>query len=46
MLYEREGQLDKSKEAYSKIKEKYPDSTVGRDIEKYIARIEAMSSAN
>jgi len=45
MLYEREGQLDKSAAAYNKIKEKYPESTVGRDIDKYIARVEAQTSA-
>ena len=43
LLHERQGNLDKSMAAYSKIKEKYPTTSVGRDIDKYIARVDAAS---
>lgn len=41
MLLEKQGQLEDAKEAYETIRDEYPESTEGRDIEKYIIRIEA-----
>lgn len=38
---EKQKKLDDAKGYYEKIKEKYPNSEEGRDIEKYIARVEA-----
>ncbi len=40
MLYEHVGKLEQSVKAYKEIKEKYPNTTEGKDIEKYIGRIE------
>jgi tetratricopeptide (TPR) repeat protein len=40
MLYEKEGDKEACLKAYSEIKEKYPSSTVGRDIDKFITRAE------
>jgi tetratricopeptide (TPR) repeat protein len=39
-LYEILGESDKALKAYSEIKDKYPESTEGRQIDKYIARIQ------
>ena len=39
LLYEHQGNPEKAQEAFNKIKEEYPNSTVGRDIEKYIMRV-------
>jgi tetratricopeptide (TPR) repeat protein len=39
-LYEILGESDKALKAYSEIKGKYPESTEGRQIDKYIARIQ------
>lgn len=41
LLHERNGNFAEAQKAYKEILEKYPDSPVGRDIEKYIARVEA-----
>lgn len=41
MMHERNGELAEAKETYERIKQQYPKSTIGRDIEKYIARVEA-----
>ncbi len=41
LLHERNGNFAEAQEAYKEILEKYPDSPVGRDIEKYITRAEA-----
>lgn len=41
MLYENQGALDKALEAYSDIKEKYPGSSEGQDIDKYIRRVQS-----
>lgn len=40
MLHEHNGNLAEAKEMYEKIKEEYPDSPDGQDIEKYITRVE------
>lgn len=40
MLQERQGNLEASLKSYKEIKEKYPQSTIGRDIDKYITRVE------
>ncbi|MCF8222128.1 MAG: soluble NSF attachment family protein [Bacteroidales bacterium] len=37
-IYEMEGSYDKALELYEEIKEKYPESSEGRNIDKYIAR--------
>ncbi len=39
MLHEKEGRMDEAKEAYEKIKNNYPTSSDGRDIDKYIVRL-------
>ncbi|MGQ7871049.1 tetratricopeptide repeat protein [Sunxiuqinia sp. sy24] len=39
-VMESEGELDDALEVYQKIKEKYPTTTEGRNVEKYIARVE------
>ena len=39
LLNEKEGDTDKALTLYQEIKEKYPNSVEGRDIEKYIARV-------
>ena len=41
MLLERQGDQASALEAYEKIKQQYPNSNEGSDIEKYIARVEA-----
>ncbi|MBS0011618.1 MAG: tetratricopeptide repeat protein [Bacteroidales bacterium] len=41
-LHELEGRYDKAMELYERIAEQYPESTEGRNIEKYIARIKAI----
>lgn len=43
LLHERNGNTAEAKEAYQKILDNYPDSPVGRDIEKYLARVAAKS---
>lgn len=43
LLHERNGNFAEAKATYEKIRDEYPDSPVGRDIEKYIARVEARS---
>jgi len=39
MLLEKQGDASGAMDAYKKIKEKYPDSTEGTDIIKYITRM-------
>ena len=39
LLHEYQGDTEKALELYNEIKDKYPESTAGRDIEKYIARV-------
>lgn len=41
-IYEEKGEYNKALEIYNKIKDKYPDSTEGRNIEKYIARVKML----
>ncbi len=41
MYYETQKKYNDAKEAYNKIKEKYPNTQEGRDIEKYLARVNA-----
>ncbi|MCB0589052.1 MAG: tetratricopeptide repeat protein [Phaeodactylibacter sp.] len=41
LLHEYNGNFAEAKKAYQEILAKYPDSQVGRDIEKYITRVEA-----
>jgi tetratricopeptide (TPR) repeat protein len=41
MLHEKNGNFAEAKKAYEEIKEKYSDSSVGADIDKYIARVES-----
>jgi len=38
-MYETTGSFDKALELYKKIKDQYPESTEGRTIDKYIARV-------
>ncbi len=38
-MYESTGSYEKALELYNKIKDKYPESSEGRNIEKYIARV-------
>jgi tetratricopeptide (TPR) repeat protein len=40
MLAERQGNTDAAKQAYAKIKDNYPDSQEGLDIEKYLAKLQ------
>jgi tetratricopeptide (TPR) repeat protein len=40
MVHETLGNYNKALESYKNIKDKYPESTEGRQIEKYIARVE------
>jgi len=40
LAYEECGELDKALKAYQQIKTKYPNSSQGRSIEKYITRVE------
>ena len=39
LLYEKQGDAAAAKAAFEKIKEKYPTSQEGTDIDKYIARV-------
>ncbi|NND94476.1 MAG: tetratricopeptide repeat protein [Flavobacteriales bacterium] len=39
LAYEKIGEMDKALSAYERIKKDYSESTIGRDIEKYIARV-------
>mgnify|MGYP001764783082 FL=1 len=39
MLYESDGKWTDALKLYERIQEKYPESTEGRSIEKYIARV-------
>lgn len=39
MLYEHQGDPASAKKMYEEIRRKYPNSTAGRDIEKFIARV-------
>jgi tetratricopeptide (TPR) repeat protein len=41
MYYEVQKKYNDAKEAYTKIKEKYPNSQEGREVEKYLARVNA-----
>ncbi|MCA1756410.1 MAG: soluble NSF attachment family protein [Bacteroidales bacterium] len=41
-IHELEGNYEKALESYNKIKENYPDSNEGNNIEKYIARINSL----
>jgi len=41
MLHERNGNFNQALEAYESIKENYPNSPDGRDIDKYIIRVSA-----
>jgi tetratricopeptide (TPR) repeat protein len=41
-LYEMKGDLKKALEIYNKIKDLYPESTEGRNIDKYIARVNVL----
>lgn len=41
LLQEKQGNFSASMEAFKRIKKDYPTSTDGRDIEKFIARVEA-----
>lgn len=41
LLHERNGAFKEAKEAYEKIKKEYPNSPDGRDIQKYIGRVES-----
>lgn len=41
MLHERNGDKAAAKEVYQEIKDEYPTSSVGADIDKYIARVSA-----
>jgi len=39
LLYERNGELAEAKATYERIKQEYPESSIARSIEKYIARV-------
>jgi hypothetical protein len=41
MLHERQGNFTRALQAYEEIKEKYPNSPDGRDIDKFIVRVSA-----
>ncbi len=43
LLHEKQGQFAAAKTAFEKIKEKYPNSQEGTDIDKYIARVSVKS---
>ncbi len=43
LLYEQMGSYDAALERYERIRREYPESTEGRDIDKYIARARASS---
>jgi len=38
-VYELDGNKEKALEQYTRIKEEYPESSEGNNIEKYIARV-------
>jgi TolA-binding protein len=38
---EKQGKKDEAKKIYEKVRDNYPNSDEGRDIEKYIARVSA-----
>lgn len=40
LLHERNGRFAEAKEAYQRIKEEFPTSNQGREIDKYIARVD------
>lgn len=40
LIYEELGKFNRALEAYEEIKSRYPETTEGRDIEKYIARVQ------
>lgn len=39
LLYEHQGEIEKAQETFNQIKEEYPNSAAGKDIEKYIRRV-------
>ena len=39
ILYEHQGNYEEALKMYTEVKEKYPNSASGRDIEKYVARV-------
>jgi tetratricopeptide (TPR) repeat protein len=41
-LYDLEGRYDEAMELYERIKKEFPESTEGRDIEKYISRVKVL----
>ena len=41
MLYEHQGNPSEALKAYTEIQEKYPNTAVARDIEKYLARVKS-----
>ena len=41
LLYEKQGNLNEAKAAFEKIKDQFPSSQAGADIEKYITRVAA-----
>ena len=43
LLNERNGNFAEARKAYQEIQDNYPDSPIGRDIEKYITRVAAKS---
>ncbi len=45
MLYENLGRYEDALKVYRQLKEKYPDSVPGRDIDKYIMRAEHLAAA-
>jgi tetratricopeptide (TPR) repeat protein len=42
-ILERQGDFSKALQMYNRIKDKYPDTNEGRNVEKYIARASAMA---
>lgn len=44
IVYEEQGNLDAALQAYHNIESKYPESTEGREIQKYIGRVESKMS--
>jgi len=45
LVYESEGNNKKALEAYQEIKDNYPESTEGREIDKYISRLSAKQAS-
>ena len=41
IVYEEMGELEKALEVYKRIQTNYPESAEGREIKKYIGRVEA-----